>query len=181
METAHPILDRLTSLRQYIAPDAITELLGCLYAELMVLRAMSRPWLASKDGNSTMDEGATLAIYDQVRLRTRECTKQLSELVCRLGPEHTAIFWPPWCQMAFSSLFQAQMTMAISSRDADEASIWIGDLMRTRKGARLRIQSFPQLRLGLIRIDSLFWRGIENVLHLTPHVREAFRAHQTQG
>ncbi|KAK8081341.1 transcriptional regulatory [Apiospora saccharicola] len=180
MGAAHPILDQLTSLRQYIAPEAITELLGCLYAELMVLRAMSRPWLVNKDSTSTTNDSATATIYDQVRLRTRECTKQLSELVCRLGPEHTAIFWPPWSQMAFSSLFQTQMTMAISSRDAKEASVWIGDLMTARKGARLRIQSFPQLRLGLIRIDSLFWRGIENLLHLTPHVREAFRAHQTQ-
>lgn len=176
MEIAHPLLDRLSSLRQYIAKDAITQLLGCLYAELMVLRAMSRPWLASKDSSSTSESGA-MVIYDQVRLRTRECTKQLSTLVAGLGPEHTAIFWPPWSQMAFSSLFQSQMTMAISSRDSDEASAWIGDLMSTRKSARLRIQSFPQLRLGLIRIDSLFWRGIENVLHLQSHVRDAFRSY----
>jgi len=178
MEIAHPILDRLSSLRQYIATDAVTQLLGCLYAELMVLRAMSRPWLAGKDGSSSNLDGGSTAIYDQVRLRTRECTKQLSALVAGLGPEHTAIFWPPWSQMAFSSLFQSQMTMAISSRDSDEAKIWIGDLMSTRKSARLRIQSFPQLRLGLIRIDSLFWRGIENVLHLKSHVRDAFRSYQ---
>ncbi|KAK8124210.1 hypothetical protein PG999_004128 [Apiospora kogelbergensis] len=176
MEIAPPLLDRLSSLRQYIAKDAITQLLGCLYAELMVLRAMSRPWLASKDSSSTSESGA-MVNYDQVRLRTRECTKQLSTLVAGLGPEHTAIFWPPWSQMAFSSLFQSQMTMAISSRDSDEASAWVGDLMSTRKSARLRIQSFPQLRLGLIRIDSLFWRGIENVLHLQSHVRDAFRSY----
>ncbi|KAK6833458.1 hypothetical protein PG987_008152 [Apiospora arundinis] len=179
MEIAHPILDRLSSLRQHIATDAGTQLLGCLYVELIVLRAMSRPWLISKEGSasSILDSG-TMAIYDQVRLRMRECTKQLSRLVASLGPEHTAIFWPPWSQMAFSSLFQSQMTMAVSSRDSEEANIWIGDLMNTRKSARLRTQSFPQLRLGLIRIDSLFWRGIENVLHLKPHVREAFRSHQ---
>lgn len=68
------------------------------------------------------------------------------------------------------------MTMATSSPTFEEATTWINSLQSTRKSLRLKVASFPFLRLGLLRIDALFWRGITNVLELEQHVEEAFRA-----
>jgi hypothetical protein len=30
--------------------------------------------------------------------------------------------------------------------------------------------------LGLLRIDAIFWKGVDKVLYLQPHVQEAFQA-----
>jgi hypothetical protein len=38
-----------------------------------------------------------------------------------------------------------------------------------------------QSHLGLLRIDSIFWKGIENVLHLEEHARQAFASGSSIG
>ncbi|GJD01140.1 fungal specific transcription factor [Colletotrichum higginsianum] len=110
------------------------------------------------------------------RRNIKTCTRALTDVIQDLNPDTDGVFWPSWTQLVFSSVCFTLMTMAVSSPDAEEASAWIADLQSTRRGLRLKVASFPFLRLGLLRIDALFWRGITTVLDLRPHVEEAFRA-----
>lgn len=139
-----------------------------LYVQLIILRAELRPWLRQH----CVQPASSLE-------RMRRCTKALSEVIRNLSPDKDSVFWPPWTQFAFSSVCFTLMTMAVTSPDFEEASSWISDLQSTRRCLRLKVASFPFLRLGLLRIDALFWRGISNVLHLQPHVAEAFKAAET--
>jgi hypothetical protein len=65
------------------------------------------------------------------------------------------------------------LLMAITSPDAQEAITWFRDLHIARKEMRLKSNMLPVLRLGLLRIDAIFWKGVDKVLRLQPHVKDA--------
>jgi hypothetical protein len=83
------------------------------------------------------------------------------------------MFWPHWSQVAFSSICFLDLMMAVSSPDTEEAVNWFRNLQKVRKEMRLKANMLPVLRLGLLRIDAIFWKGAEKVLHLQPHVKDA--------
>lgn len=85
------------------------------------------------------------------------------------------MFWPQWSQVAFSSICFLELMMAVSSPDTEEAVIWFQSLQKVRKEMRLKASMLPVLRLGLLRIDALFWKGIDKVLHLEPHIKDALQ------
>jgi len=64
----------------------------------------------------------------------------------------------------------------MSSMDMEEALTWLRDLQTTRREMRLKSNMLPVLRLGLLRIDAIFWKGVDNVLHLQLHVQQALEA-----
>lgn len=171
-QAAEPLLVDLFAFRDTDKEISSANHLAYLYIEILIHRALLRPWLAGgKSTNSPTGEDEDIR---HTRTNMRRCMKSASDFVRSLSPELSAVFWPPWSQAALSSILQTHMMMAISSLDYDEALSWVQDLMSTRRSARLRVKSFPQLRLGLLRIDSLFWRGIGRVLNLEPHVSDAF-------
>lgn len=65
--------------------------------------------------------------------------------------------------------------MASYALTKEDAMTWFKMLQQTRRQLRIKSNSLSILRLGLLRIDSIFWRGIDVVLHLDTHVIEAFR------
>ena len=71
--------------------------------------------------------------------------------------------------------------MAASSVDRSEADKWVSCLHKVRRDMRLKADVLPCLHLGLLRIDSIFWKGIDNVLHLEEHVRQAFASGSSVG
>ncbi|TQN64468.1 hypothetical protein CSHISOI_10953 [Colletotrichum shisoi] len=136
--------------------------LAILYTQLVIRRAELRPSLAEQSPHSPRE--------DKFKLPARKtCTRALTNVIQDLNPDTDGVFWPSWTQLVFSSVCFTLMTMVVSSPDAEEASVWIADLQSTRRGLRLKVASFPFLRLGPLRIDALFWRGITNVLDLRPH------------
>ncbi|OLN92250.1 putative transcriptional regulatory protein C25B8.11 [Colletotrichum chlorophyti] len=149
--------------------------LGRLYGQLIVLRAEIRSWLTQKPALESHSNDVPNHAQTS-RQSMRKCTHALSDIIRGLNPDIDSVFWPSWTQFVFSSVCFTLMTMVVSSPDFDEACSWIVDLQSTRKSLRLKVASFPFLRLGLLRIDALFWRGISNVFHLEPHVAEAFKA-----
>ncbi|KAL0933974.1 transcriptional regulatory protein C25B8.11 [Colletotrichum truncatum] len=150
--------------------SATVNRLGQLYVQLIILRAELRTSLPDHDGDSLSSHVQTL------RKSLKDCLAALSDIIRTLSPDTDSVFWPPWAQYAFSSVCFTLMTMVVTSPNVEEASSWISELQSTRKSLRLKVASFPFLRLGLLRIDAIFWRGISSVLHLEPHVSDAFQA-----
>ncbi|KAF6835555.1 transcriptional regulatory protein C25B8.11 [Colletotrichum plurivorum] len=146
------------------------------YVQLIIMRAELRPLLRQHSIQPSYEPDSLPHQASSSRASMRQCTTALSEVIRDLSPDKDSVFWPPWTQFVFSSVCFTLMTMAVTSSDYAEASSWISDLQSTRRCLRLKVASFPFLRLGLLRIDALFWRGISNVLHLQPHVAEAFKA-----
>ncbi|KAJ4362284.1 hypothetical protein N0V83_010377 [Neocucurbitaria cava] len=156
--------------------------LGHHYVQITIFRAIMRPFLTIHMSNTD----TTDAIYELSRAHqdamgfarkgVRSSTTVAANFVQSLTEEHFHMFWPHWSQVAFSSICFLDLMMAISSPDTREALIWFQDLHVARKEMRLKATMLPVLRLGLLRIDAIFWKGVGKVLQLQPHVAEALEA-----
>ncbi|KAK1624728.1 fungal-specific transcription factor domain-containing protein [Colletotrichum phormii] len=170
-----PLLQSLSSVSVLAGSTTNSQRLAYLYVRMIILRAGLRPVLVQgSTGYNASDERANP--MEEQREAMRDCTRGLSDVVKSLSSDTDNVFWSSWTQLIVSSICFTQMTMAISSHTYQEASDWITDLQSTRKSLRLKVASFSFLRLGLLRIDALFWRGLANVFHLEAHIEAAFKA-----
>lgn len=180
LDIAQPLLHELRNISSDDNSTSFTENgLGQLYVQLIIGRAKLRPWLAETTATEYHSHDPSRSLR-AIREEMKTCIIGMSAIIRSLSPDTAGGFWAPWNQFMFSSVCFTLMTMAVTSADFEEASGWIADLESTRKLLRLKVVSFPFLRLGLLRIDALFWRGIENVLQLKPHVADAFKAAEAE-
>ncbi|RGP68721.1 hypothetical protein FSPOR_5192 [Fusarium sporotrichioides] len=147
--------------------------LGHHYIQLLALRAAVHSQPCQDSTTETPGQDTDPRTCFQVAL------EGFLKFVNNLKTEGAARHWPPWCQGAFSSLSFAVLFMFVSSRTVEEASTWLQLLLSIRKQLRLKASTLEVLRLGLLRIDAIFWRGIDNVLKLEPHVKLALDTLQT--
>lgn len=71
--------------------------------------------------------------------------------------------------------------MAMSSQNTEEAISWFRDVQAARKEMRLNSNTLPVLRLGLLRIDAIYWKRVEKVLHMRPDLQRALEASMTES
>lgn len=156
--------------------------LGYHYVQMTIYRAIIRPFVAKP--NFVTDAATTTGqpprdhqdVEDFARTGVRSSTTAATAFLKSLKEEHFNMFWPHWSQVAFSSICFLCLLMATSSSDTQEAIAWFQDLHAARKDMRLKSNMLPILRLGLLRIDAVFWKGIDKVLVLQPHVKDALQA-----
>ncbi|KAH7165349.1 fungal-specific transcription factor domain-containing protein [Dactylonectria macrodidyma] len=147
--------------------------LGYHQTVLLILRSVIRPYLST---TFEVLNSLSLESRETTRLRMKECLVEFLNFIRSLRTDDVNGFWPPWCQSAFSSICFTELLMTISSSTFDETTMWIEILQETRLQLRFKSSSLPVLRLGLLRIDAIFWRGVNKVLKLEPHVLDAFKA-----
>ncbi|KAJ8117656.1 hypothetical protein OPT61_g1205 [Boeremia exigua] len=193
LDVSKPLLDELTSwhheyLQQpFDSAEKDTSLytvctLGYHYIQMTIFRAIMRPFVANIDSDAETTEMTGQSAEDQrdvlnfARTGVRSTTTSATSFVKSLKEEHFHIFWPHWCQVALSSICFLELMMAASSQETQEATSWFRDLHAVRKEMRLKSNMLPVLRLGLLRIDAVFWKGIDNVILLQPHVKDALQA-----
>lgn len=156
--------------------------LGYHYVQMTIFRAIIRPFVANTNiAPESARHTAQLPRDSQdimrfARTGVRSSTLSATTFVKTLKEEHFHMFWPHWSQVAFSSICFLDLMMAVSSSDTQEATDWFRDLHVARKEIRLKSNMLPVLRLGLLRIDAVFWKGVGKVLQLQPHVEEALHA-----
>jgi hypothetical protein len=140
--------------------------LGYHYTMVLIVRASIHPFLKTQRTDST---------FPARLLKMKQVITGFCNYLESLKTDEVNGFWPPWCQAAFSSLCYSQLMMAAYALTKEDAMTWFKMLQQTRQQLRIKSNSLSILRLGLLRIDSIFWRGIDVVLHLDTHVIEAFR------
>lgn len=148
------------------------------FTALTTLRATLRTFIHDDSGDNDRS-GANFEHSLVLRMNMESCVNDFSEYVRGLKPEESTGLWPPWCQTAFSSLLFTSLMMIVSSPSQNEAARFIKQLQITRKQIRLKATSLAVLRLGLLRIDAVFWRGPQQVMDLSRHVKSAFEELQT--
>ncbi|KAJ5164402.1 uncharacterized protein N7500_006232 [Penicillium coprophilum] len=149
------------------------------YIHLSICRAILRPFLQRTA--ETPNETEYIMAREQARIRAETCISAAAGFIHELRPEDLEALWPAWSATAFSSICFQILHMAASSLDRSEADKWVACLHRVRRDMRLKADVLPCLHLGLLRIDSIFWKGINNVLHLEEHVRQAFASGSSIG
>ncbi|KAF5681038.1 transcriptional activator of allantoin GABA catabolic [Fusarium denticulatum] len=143
--------------------------LGYYYTQLLILRAAMHAQSTHPSASSTSDQWSP-------RESLKTVLEQYSDFLKTLKSDETAEHWPPWCQSAFSSLCFAMLYMFVSATTHEEALSSMRLLQATRKQMRLKANAFVIIRLGLLRMDAIFWRGVDQVLKLEPHVKLALDA-----
>ncbi|KAF5577976.1 transcriptional regulatory [Fusarium pseudocircinatum] len=143
--------------------------LGYYYTQLLILRAAVHAQDSHPSVSNASDQWSP-------RESLKTVLEQYSVLLQNLKSDETAEHWPPWCQSAFSSLCFAMLFMFVSSTTYEEALSCMELLQSTRRQMRLKANAFVVMRLGLLRMDAIFWRGVDQVLKLEPHVKLALDA-----
>lgn len=142
------------------------------YIHLSICRAVLRPFMQPTVERS--NDAEYVMAREQARIRAEICISAAVDFIHDLKPEDLETVWPAWSATAFSSICFQILEMAASSADRKEADKWVACLRDVRRDMRLKADFLPCLHLGLLRIDSIFWKGVENELHLEEHVRQAF-------
>lgn len=161
--------------------------LGYHYLQMTIFRAVMRPFLANLQQNAASpdmsgpDQSDRADLLSFARRGVRSSTTAATAFAKSLREDHSQMFWPHWSQVAFSSICFLDLVMAMSSLDMQESLTWFQELHAARREVRLKSAMLPVLRLGLLRIDAIFWKGIDKVLHLLPHVHEALEASMESG
>lgn len=70
---------------------------------------------------------------------------------------------------------QLAMMLFIGSRTDREALENKNLVMQSRQLLRFCAKSFDHLRLALLRVDSVWWRGLQETIHLSPQVERALQ------
>ncbi|KAL5116472.1 hypothetical protein ACEQ8H_005593 [Pleosporales sp. CAS-2024a] len=157
-------------------------ILGFNFIQMTIFRAIMRPFVVTaasgEDVTQTSDEDLATQqeVTGFVRTGMRCSTTAAANFVRALKEEHFHMFWPQWSQVAFSCICFLNLLMATTAPTMEESNSWFRELHTARREIRLKSNMLPALRLGLLRIDALFWKGIDSVLHLKPHVKDALRA-----
>ena len=144
------------------------QLLRYHYIKILIARVMTRP--PNQPGTDTTFGGA----FSDANLR--KAVLDFVSFIKSIRTDATQVFWPPWCPTVFSTLCFTLLSAVVTSRSEHEAAEWLSVLQSTRRELRLKASTLPVLRLGLLRIDAIFWRGLDKVLRLEPHVQAAVRA-----
>ena len=154
-------------------PQGTIQRLGYHYVRLLILRAASNHTNnMNEDGYMSNDNQSVQNVRNQMRV----CAHEFMTFIQNLKPDSTQGFWPPWCPTAVSTLCFALLSAIVSSSTEGEALEWINMLQTVRRELRMKASALPILRLGLLRIDSIFWRGLDKVFCLDPHVQTAIQA-----
>ncbi|KAF5723831.1 transcriptional regulatory [Fusarium mundagurra] len=143
--------------------------LGYYYTQLLILRAAVHAQDTHPSASNTSDQWSP-------RESLKVVLGQYSDFLKNLTSDETAEHWPHWCQSAFSSLCFAILFMFVSATTYEEALSCMKQLQSTRRQMRLKANAFVVMRLGLLRMDAIFWRGVDQVLRLEPHVKLALDA-----
>lgn len=158
--------------------------LGHRYIQMTIFRAITRPILNESSSLSSIVDEPSRTNHDVVmfaRTGVKSATTAATTFIKTLQQEHFDLFWPQWSQVAFSSICFLELLMASSSPTTEEAISWFQDLHATRKVMRARSNMLPILRLGLLRIDALYWKRVEKVLHLRPDLIDALNVSQHEN
>lgn len=146
--------------------------LGYHYIKINVFRAIMRPFLRQQNHNSppldvTKEE-------TEARASARLCTRNTFGFVHSLNQDHVHTFWPQWTRSVYSAVSFFILLMFITSKTSEEALCWIQDLQAMRKELRIKASLLTFLRLGQLRIDSIFWKDLRKLVNLEPQVQKAF-------
>jgi hypothetical protein len=147
--------------------------LGYHYTQVNIFRAILRPFIAKGRRPASGLPPGEVEAFRLARLSAREYVEPALEFIRGLNMDCVLHFWPVWAQTAFSSIGTLILQMLMISTTLEEAMEWMKTLQKARKELVIRSHQLPVLRLCLLRINSMFWKDINQVFGPEKHIHEA--------
>lgn len=128
-------------------------------AHILVFRALLRPII----GNVThgIGTGALDASSAAILQASRSLVQTVTKFICGLDARHQSAFWPAYTRhcLSYPGLFCYMLTLQRS--EPHMASFDRGLLDTWRKTLRTRVQSWPLLRFAIVKVDAIYWKGLQ--------------------
>lgn len=176
LRTAHPIMSDLGNWYngldlieqnaddEHEAPNPAILLLGYHVVKMWVLRATARPFhrLEEQLAEATAESRAMHEAWCHLRLAMERSTVAFASFTAELDSGRIHAFWPFWSASAWSGAGQMCTVLLLMSSTTEETQRAKNMLDRLRRILRLQAKSLSILRLPLLRLDSIYWKGFES-------------------
>ncbi|CAD0084064.1 unnamed protein product, partial [Aureobasidium vineae] len=140
-------------------------LLGGHFVKVLLFRAILRPFKStSRNAKPASSDPREAEAHRLSRAGAKACVTSFVAFTANLKSSWIQGFWPFWCTLAWSTLCNLALLLHISADSVEEAQECQVLLDRARRVIRLHSKSLEILRFPLLRIDSIFWKGLDNVL-----------------
>ncbi|USP80439.1 hypothetical protein yc1106_07713 [Curvularia clavata] len=141
-------------------------LLGGHVVKVLLFRAILRPFntfqnsteLTNPDNDRRELEARRLS-----RAGAKACVTSFVAFTSNLKSSWIHGFWPFWCTLGWSTLCNLALLLHVTADSSEEAQECKALLDHARRAIRLQSKSLEILRFSLLRIDSIFWKGLDHV------------------
>ncbi|KAL6247635.1 Fungal specific transcription factor [Rhinocladiella similis] len=173
---AHPLRMMIQRWRQKLPPDVLKptkELMeddgldNCgplrltyLTLELLVFRALLRP-LAYQPGTGEQEMSEPRSTIFQ---NSQSCAKLVLELVAALKANHFVNFWPSYTRYQLSYMTNFALLLFVQSPSTAIAKENKNLLEKWRSTIRMQSRAWPVLKLAVMRLDAVLWKGLDNIV-----------------
>lgn len=125
-------------------------------SQILLFRALLRPII--KGGSAEGVKDATIASVLQA---SRSLIRTIMKFLCGVDARQQSAFWPAYTRhcLSFPGLFCYMVSLQRS--ELDMASHDHSLLATWRKILRTRVQSWPLLRFAIVKVDAIYWKGIQ--------------------
>jgi hypothetical protein len=123
-------------------------------SQILLFRALLRPIIKSAEG----EKDATIASVLQA---SRSLIRTIIKFLCGVDARQQSAFWPAYTRhcLSFPGLFCYMLSL---QRSEPEMAPQDHALLATwRKILRTRVQSWPLLRFAIVKVDAIYWKGIQ--------------------
>ncbi|XXH04751.1 hypothetical protein Hte_011173 [Hypoxylon texense] len=178
-------LSNIGEHRDYFHPGSATNIkLAYLTIEVLIYRAVLRSLPAAEDpshpSSGVQDQqsqsGGDLVFLLETYRGALEVAQRVSNFVQRIGPYDRNSLYYTWAQDCFSIMSNFVLLLLVQAPTADLAKEVLTLLARWVIVLREQCILFDQMQPALVRLDIIFDKGMENVFHFSPHVKEAVEA-----
>ncbi|KAI1761490.1 hypothetical protein GGR53DRAFT_23918 [Hypoxylon sp. FL1150] len=178
-------LSNIGEHRDYYHPGSATNIkLAYLTIEVLIYRAVLRSLPAAETpsypGSEVQDQqsqrGEDLVLTLETYRGALEVAQRVSNFVQRIGPYDRNSLYYTWAQDCFSIISNFVLLLLVQAPTADLAKEVLTLLARWVIVLREQCILFDQMEPALVRLDIIFDKGMENVFHFSPHVKEAVEA-----
>jgi hypothetical protein len=155
------------------------------YTRILIIRAIYRPFCTFNSKFSSQAIGSMdpeVEAYAHFRVAAKTAANKFASYARDIGDRQIRAFWPfcklglatgkqhlhkltfTGCTGAWATLCNLWLLLYSSAPSSTERDECRAGLEESRNLLRLRATSFPILQFALLRVNSLFWKGLDNVV-----------------
>ncbi|KAF4124834.1 GAL4 [Geosmithia morbida] len=161
----HPLLLKpVCDLSEDEFADSVSLRLSHLTLEILVFRALLRPLHPGATSATDASQEPISTIFENCYM----CAKVTSEVVASLQSRHFTSFWYPGYfadvryQLCYVSTF---ILLNFAQSTTEESAVRNKALLsKWRDTLRIQARSWPLARLAAVRVDAIFWKGIQPLI-----------------
>ncbi|KAH8901115.1 hypothetical protein GQ53DRAFT_814596 [Thozetella sp. PMI_491] len=179
LQTCRPLMDELSQWQEDMSntwhPKGNLKIdpwgflqLAWHFSKLMVCRALFRPFHNADSDYMVLGRDEDIEALEHLRIGARRTSTAFSNFTAQLSNRNFCAPWPFWSVTAWAAMVNMWLTLLVTARTDEEARMCKASLDRVRQVLRLQSRSFGFLRLALLRLDAVYWKGFSYMYRLSP-------------